>query len=147
MQRRAFVRMKKIFGWLQDGLYPNCSSVARDLEVCVKTVARDVDCLRDEWELPIGYDDKRHGFYFTAKVARLPKTGSASTSRRLRSRQRLVPVSETRFPEITAVREVLQPCAQLAKGGVALASLPARGSQAELLSGGRYRPKRDIHLL
>jgi predicted DNA-binding transcriptional regulator YafY len=42
------------------------------LEVSVKTAARDVDCLRDEWELPIGYDDKGHGFYFTEKVDRLP---------------------------------------------------------------------------
>ena len=37
VKRRAFVRMKKIFGWLQDGLYPNCTSIARDLEVSVKT--------------------------------------------------------------------------------------------------------------
>jgi proteasome accessory factor B len=64
--------MKKIFGWLQDGLYPNCTSIARDLEVSLRTAARDVECLRDEWELPIGYDDKRHGFYFTEKVDRLP---------------------------------------------------------------------------
>ena len=57
---------------MHDGLYPNCGSIARDLEVSLKTAARDVDCLRDEWELPIGYDDKRHGFYFTEKVDRLP---------------------------------------------------------------------------
>ncbi|HEY5911123.1 MAG TPA: hypothetical protein VJA21_11020 [Verrucomicrobiae bacterium] len=61
VKRRTFVRMKKIFGWLQDGLHPNCTSIARDLEVSVKTAARDVGCLRDEWEPPIGYDDKRHG--------------------------------------------------------------------------------------
>lgn len=67
-----FVRMKKIFGWLQDELYPNCTGIARDLEVSLKTAARDVDCLQDAWGLPIGYDDKRHGFYFTEKVDRLP---------------------------------------------------------------------------
>jgi proteasome accessory factor B len=67
-----FVRMKRIFGWLQDGRYPNCTGIARDLEVSVKTAARDVDSLRDHWELPIGYDEKRHGFYFTKKVERLP---------------------------------------------------------------------------
>jgi proteasome accessory factor B len=64
--------MKKIFGWLQDGMYPNCSSMARDLEVSVKTAARDLDCLRDEWDLPIDYDDKRHGFFFSKKVEHVP---------------------------------------------------------------------------
>ena len=33
--RSTFVRMKKIFGWLHDGLYPNCTRIARDLEVSV----------------------------------------------------------------------------------------------------------------
>jgi hypothetical protein len=67
-----FARMKRIFRSSQDGLYPNCTSIAWELEVSAKTAARDVECLRDEWELPIGYDDKRHGFYFTEKVDRLP---------------------------------------------------------------------------
>ena len=91
--------MKKIFGWLQDGLYPNCTSIARDLEVSLKTAARDVDCmrdvdcLRDEWELPIGYDDKRHGFYFSKKVERLPWV------RRSRS--------QLRMPMVTCLRRGL----------------------------------------
>jgi proteasome accessory factor B len=72
--------MKRIFGWLQDGLYPNCTSISRDLEVSVKTAARDVDCLQDEWELPVGYDDKRHGFYFTEEVDRLPWVAGAPSA-------------------------------------------------------------------
>ena len=28
--------------------------------------------MRERWNLPIGYDDKRHGYYFTEKVDRLP---------------------------------------------------------------------------
>jgi len=27
--RGMFVRMKKIFGWLHDGLYPNCTSLGK----------------------------------------------------------------------------------------------------------------------
>jgi proteasome accessory factor B len=40
--------------------------------VSLKTAARDVDFMRDRWNLPIGYDNKRHGFYFTERVERLP---------------------------------------------------------------------------
>jgi hypothetical protein len=46
VKRGAFARMKRIYGWLQDGRYPNCTSIARDLEVSVKTAARDIDCMR-----------------------------------------------------------------------------------------------------
>src|SRR5262245_1173148 len=72
VKRGAFDRLKKIYGWLQDGRYPNCTSIATKLEVSLKTAARDVDFMRDRWNLPIGYDKKRHGFYFTERVERLP---------------------------------------------------------------------------
>jgi predicted DNA-binding transcriptional regulator YafY len=72
VKRGAFDRMKKIFGLLQDGKYPNCTGIAAEFEVSARTAARDIDFMRDRWTLPIGYDDKRHGFYFTAKVERLP---------------------------------------------------------------------------
>jgi predicted DNA-binding transcriptional regulator YafY len=72
VKRGAFDRMKKIFGLLQDGKYPNGTSLAADFEVSVKTAARDIEFMRDRWSLPIGYDDKRHGFFFTEKVERLP---------------------------------------------------------------------------
>lgn len=71
-KRQSFARMKKILGWLQDGLYPNCSRIARDLEVSSKTAFRDIECLRNEWGLPIAYDDQRHGYSLTEKVGRLP---------------------------------------------------------------------------
>ena len=37
MKRGAFDRMKKIFGLLQDGQYPNCTSIWTDFEVSLKT--------------------------------------------------------------------------------------------------------------
>lgn len=52
VKRGAFDRMKKIFGWLQDGAYPNCTSIASDLEVSAKTAARDVDFMRDAGSCP-----------------------------------------------------------------------------------------------
>ncbi|MCX6926597.1 MAG: WYL domain-containing protein, partial [Verrucomicrobia bacterium] len=72
VKRGAFDRMKKIFGLLQDGRYPKCTSIATEFEVSLRTAARDIEFMRDRWSLPIGYDDKRHGFFFTEKVERLP---------------------------------------------------------------------------
>jgi predicted DNA-binding transcriptional regulator YafY len=72
VKRGAFDRMKKIFGLLQDGQDPNCTSIATDFEISLKTAARDVEFMRERWNLPIGYDDKRHGYCFTEKVERLP---------------------------------------------------------------------------
>ena len=64
--------MKKILGLLQDGKYPNCTTVAAELEISLRTAARDIDCMRDDLELPIEYDEKRHGFYLTKPVQGLP---------------------------------------------------------------------------
>jgi proteasome accessory factor B len=64
--------MKRILGLLQDGAYPNCNTVAAELEVSPRTAARDLDCMRDDLELPIEYDDQRHGFYLTQPVQGLP---------------------------------------------------------------------------
>jgi predicted DNA-binding transcriptional regulator YafY len=71
-KRPPLERMKRIFGWLQDGKYPNCRSIAKDLEVSHKTAVRDIDFMRDSWELPIEYDKQRFGFYFTKPVDRFP---------------------------------------------------------------------------
>ena len=71
-KRPPLERMKKIFGLLQDGKYPNSSSVAAEFRVAVKTARRDFDFMRDRWELPIAYDELKHGFYFTTPVSRVP---------------------------------------------------------------------------
>ena len=70
--RPPLERMKKIFGLLQDGKYPNSSTVASEFRVAVKTARRDFDFMRDRWELPIAYDELKHGFYFTQPVSRVP---------------------------------------------------------------------------
>ncbi len=71
-KRPPLERMKRIFGLLQDGKYPNSSSVAAEFRVAVKTARRDFDFMRDRWELPIAYDDIKHGFYFSKPVERFP---------------------------------------------------------------------------
>ncbi|MEI6077913.1 MAG: WYL domain-containing protein [Verrucomicrobiota bacterium] len=71
-KRPPLERMKRIFGLLQDGKYPNCTTVAAAFEVSAKTVRRDFEFMRDRWELPIAYDDKKFGFYFSQPVERFP---------------------------------------------------------------------------
>lgn len=71
-KRPPFERMKKIFGLLQDGKYPNCSTLAAEFEVSAKTVKRDIDFMRDRWELPMAYDERRFGYYFAKPVDRFP---------------------------------------------------------------------------
>lgn len=70
--RQFYVRIKKIFPLIQDGKYPNCSTLAAALEVSIKTVKRDIEVMRDELELPIEYDSHRFGYYFTQPVERFP---------------------------------------------------------------------------
>jgi proteasome accessory factor B len=71
-KRPPFERMKRIFALIQDGKFPNCASIGRELDVATKTVQRDITFMRDRWELPIAYDELKHGFYFSAPVDRFP---------------------------------------------------------------------------
>ena len=70
--RPPLERMKRIFVLLQDGKYPNSKSLAADFGVAFKTVRRDFDYMRDCWDLPIAYDEVKHGFYFTQPVESFP---------------------------------------------------------------------------
>ena len=71
-KRPPFERMKRIFGWLQDGKYPNCTTLAAEFGVSAKTSRRDIDFMRDRWELPIEYDDRKFGYHFIKPVDRFP---------------------------------------------------------------------------
>lgn len=71
-KRPPLERMKRIFGLLQDGKLPNCSTVAAEFGVAAKTIRRDFDFMRDRWELPIAYDDVKHGYFFSKPVERFP---------------------------------------------------------------------------
>jgi predicted DNA-binding transcriptional regulator YafY len=64
--------MKLIYDALMAGRYPNSASLAVELETSPQTVKRDVDFMRDRWRLPIAYDAKRHGYYFTHAVESFP---------------------------------------------------------------------------
>jgi predicted DNA-binding transcriptional regulator YafY len=71
-KRPPLDRMKRIIGVLQDRKYPNCTSMAAEFGVSTKTARRDIDFLRDRWNLPIEYDERKFGYYFTKPVERVP---------------------------------------------------------------------------
>jgi proteasome accessory factor B len=56
----------------ETGYLPNSSDFMREFEVSRRTVARDLDFLRDEERAPLAYDDARHGFTLTDNTYTLP---------------------------------------------------------------------------
>lgn len=70
--RPPLQRMLQIHEQLARGAYPNCRTLAEAIETSAKTIARDIEFLRDRWGLPITYDKKRHGFYYTEPVEQFP---------------------------------------------------------------------------
>jgi predicted DNA-binding transcriptional regulator YafY len=72
LTRPPLERMMRIHDAIASKKFPNTSSLARDLEISVKTVQRDIEFMRDRMKFPIGYDDKRWGYYYTGDVSGLP---------------------------------------------------------------------------
>jgi predicted DNA-binding transcriptional regulator YafY len=70
--RMPIARMKFIYDAIKTERRPNCSLLAKKLEISAKTVQRDIDYMRYQLNLPIEYDQERHGFYFTERVAHFP---------------------------------------------------------------------------
>lgn len=52
--------------------FPNCSTIAKELEVNRKTVQRDINFMRDELDLPVEYDETNHGYHYTRPVSEFP---------------------------------------------------------------------------
>jgi predicted DNA-binding transcriptional regulator YafY len=64
--------MLRIHQALQSGGHPNAVSLARELEVSVKSVHRDLEFMRDRLELPVAYDRGRNGYFYTEEVGNFP---------------------------------------------------------------------------
>lgn len=70
--RPPWERMMRIHEKLKEGKYPNCSTLARDIEVSGRTIKRDLDFMKYRLSLPIEYDDKRYGYFYSQPVDRFP---------------------------------------------------------------------------
>jgi len=64
--------MVRIHQALVAGRFPNATTLARELEVCTKSIQRDLDFLRDRMNLPIAYDPVRRGYRYTQPVDAFP---------------------------------------------------------------------------
>ena len=67
--RPQYYRIRRMVQMVREGAetgsLPNSSDFMREFEVSRRTVARDLDFLRDEERAPLAYDDARHGFRLT----------------------------------------------------------------------------------
>jgi predicted DNA-binding transcriptional regulator YafY len=72
LSRPPLERMRKLHQALQANRYPNCRTLAVALEVSPKTIQRDIDFMRDQWNMPIAYDQLKFGFYYSAPVTHFP---------------------------------------------------------------------------
>ena len=64
--------MMRIHERLRNQEYPNCPKLAREFEVNLRTIKRDVDFMKCRLELPIEYDERRNGYYYSRPVEQFP---------------------------------------------------------------------------
>jgi len=70
--RRPLHRIYEIHTWVKAGRYPNCQQLAKELEMTAKTVQRDINFMRDQLNLPLAYDEQRHGYFYEKTVGDFP---------------------------------------------------------------------------
>ena len=74
--RPQYYRIRRMVQMVREGTetgsLPNSSDFMNEFEVSRRTVARDLDFLRDEERAPLAYDDARHGFRLTDETYMLP---------------------------------------------------------------------------
>ncbi len=70
--RPAMWRVMEIHKTIRAGGYPNCTTLAREIEVTPKTIQRDVSFMRDQLGLPLEYHPIRHGYHYTEEVQEFP---------------------------------------------------------------------------
>ncbi len=70
--RVPFERMMYLHTQLQLKTYPNCVRIADHFELDRITILRDIHFMRDRFQLPIEYDNKRHGYYYSRPVENFP---------------------------------------------------------------------------
>lgn len=70
--RPPLERMMQIHQAIQAGEYPSSTALASRLEVSIKSIHRDLEFMRDRLQLPLEYEEVRHGWYYTEDVASFP---------------------------------------------------------------------------
>src|SRR5512140_295357 len=69
----AIERMQRIHRLVENKEYPNCAKMAREFEMSVRTLKRDIDFMKHRLNLPIAFDVQRNGYYYTESVPHFPQ--------------------------------------------------------------------------
>jgi predicted DNA-binding transcriptional regulator YafY len=69
--RISMPRMNLIDQKLRNRKYPNCTTLAKEHQVSVKTIQRDIECMRN-LGAPIEFDRQRNGYYYANPTYYLP---------------------------------------------------------------------------
>ncbi|WP_395749976.1 helix-turn-helix transcriptional regulator [Prosthecobacter sp.] len=72
VSRPAIWRVMEIHKIIRTGRHPNCSTLAREIEVTPKTIQRDITFMRDQLDLPLEYHPVKHGYFYTRPVTEFP---------------------------------------------------------------------------
>jgi len=73
LSRPPWERMMRFHNLIQEESFPNCSKLAKEFEVSLRTIMRDVDFMRDRLNLPIEFDSQRNGYHYTEPVEQFPQ--------------------------------------------------------------------------
>lgn len=72
LSRPPLERMMRIHDELRRGALVNCTKLVKALEVCRKTIVRDIAFMRDRLDLPIEYDAAIQAYRYTHPVNAFP---------------------------------------------------------------------------
>ena len=70
--RPLLERLSRILSLLDSHKNLTRRKIAEELEVTIKTVQRDMNFLRDNWGVPVGYDSQRMSYVLTGAIPALP---------------------------------------------------------------------------
>ena len=73
LSRPPMERMMRFHDLLKAQAYPNCNQVAKEFEVSWRTIMRDVDFMKCRLNLPMEFDPRRNGYYYTKPVDQFPQ--------------------------------------------------------------------------
>jgi len=104
--RAPMERIYQIHEAVEEGRLPNCSTLARELEVTPKTVQRDITFMRDRLKLPLEYDELAHGYRYTKDIRTFPifEVGAEELAGLFLARQAIESVRGTQLEQ--TMREV-----------------------------------------
>ncbi len=72
VSRPAMWRVTEIHKIIRAGRFPNCSTLAAEIEVTPKTIQRDISFMRDQLGMPLEYHALKHGYFYTQEVHEFP---------------------------------------------------------------------------